>query len=338
MQPIFITGSTGFLGAHLVCALLQKGYKISALKRPEASLKEFTFIAGLYFGHVEDLVVKNLVWVDGDITDYDSFEMHIQKDQLVFHCAALVSFDASDTDRLFCVNVNGTENIVNACLLKGVKKLIYCSSTAAVGKLEGGSLTYETQEWDEKDLPSNYSRSKYYAELEVWRGIEEGLNAVIVNPAIIFGPCDWNKASGRFFMNANNNLPFYTNGSNGFVYVKDVARAMILLSDRNITNERFLLVGQNMSFRNFMNCISDTLGKKRPSVKVSPFFLGIIWRFAKFINLFSGVKSMLTRESAASSIKNISYSNQKIKDAIQFEFTEINTAIDETVRSFNKDL
>lgn len=334
MQPVFVTGATGFLGAHLVCALLQKGYSVQALKRPQSSLNEFTFISGLYFGHDQSLVIKNLEWLEGDITDYDSIAELLQKEQLVFHCAGLVSFHKADRNNLFTINVKGTENVVNACLTKGCKKLVYSSSTAAVGKADDDLITNETHQWDEKDQPSNYSVSKYYAELEVWRGVEEGLDAVIVNPTMIIGPCNWEKATGRFFINGSKNFPFYTTGSNAFVYVKDVANAMIKLAESTITAERFLLVSENMLLRDFMNTVADAFGKKLPSIKATPFMASIAWRWFGLVGFITGTKGLITQESAASSIKTVRYSNQKIKDALGFEFTPIENAVKETVASF----
>lgn len=334
MQPVLVTGATGFLGSHLVCALLQKGYVVQALKRPQSSLNEFTFIAGLYFGHDQSLVVKNLQWLEGDITDYNCLSDHILKDQLVFHCAALVSFHKADRENLYSTNVIGTENVVNACLYNGCKKLIYASSTAAVGKAEGDLVTNETHQWDEKDQPSNYSVSKYYAELEVWRGVEEGLDAVIVNPPMIIGPCDWQKSTGRFFINGSKNFPFYTSGANAFVYVKDVANAMIKLAESNITAERFLLVSENLKLRDFMNSIADAFGKKRPYIKVSASLTQLAWRWYSFIGFITGTKELITKESAASSLKKTKYSNEKIKKALEFQFTPIDKAVKETVEAF----
>lgn len=334
MQPVLVTGATGFLGSHLVCALLQKGYVVQALKRPQSSLNEFTFISDLYFGHDQSLVVKNLQWLEGDITDYDSIADHLLKDQLVFHCAALVSFYKADREKLNSANVIGTENVVNACLYNGCKKLIYASSTAAVGKAEGDLVTNETHHWDEKDKPTNYSVSKYYAELEVWRGVEEGLDAVMVNPPMIIGPCDWQKSTGRFFINGSKNFPFYTSGSNAFVYVKDVANVMIQLAESTITAERFLVVSENLKLKDFMDIVADAFGKKRPYIKVSSLLTQLAWRWFSLASLVTRTKGLITKESAASSIKTTQYSNEKIKKALEFQFTPIDIAVKETVEAF----
>ncbi len=334
MQPVFVTGATGFLGAHLVCALLQKGYSIKAHKRPQSAMSEFDFISGLYFGQERELGVKNLEWVNGDINDYDSLEENIETGQFVYHCAALVSFSQADKDLLFKTNVKGTENIVNACLEKKCGKLIYVSSTAAVGRAAPGQLSDETDEWDEKDRPSNYSISKYYAELEVWRGIEEGLNAVIVNPPLIIGPCNWQKTTGRFFINASRNFPFYTKGSNSFVYVEDVCKAMLLLAESAINSERFLVVGENMQWRDFMNTVSDAMGKKRPFIEVTPWIAGIAWRSLGVLAFLIGKRPMVTKESARSSLQKIMFSSNKLKAALNFEFTPMQEAIKKTADTF----
>jgi dihydroflavonol-4-reductase len=334
MQPVFVTGATGFLGAHLVCALLQKGYSIKALKRPQSAMSEFDFISGLYFGQERELGVKNLEWVIGDINDYDSLEENIETGQLVYHCAALVSFSQADKALLFKTNVKGTENIVNACLEKKCGKLIYVSSTAAVGRAAPGQMSDETDEWDEKDRPSNYSISKYYAELEVWRGIEEGLNAVIVNPPLIIGPCNWQKTTGRFFINASRNFPFYTKGSNSFVYVEDVCKAMFLLAESAINSERFLVVGENMQWRDFMNTVSDAMGKKRPFIEVTPWIAGMAWRTLGVLAFLIGKRPMVTKESARSSLQKIMFSSNKLKAALNFEFTPMQEAIKKTADTF----
>ncbi len=331
MQVVFVTGATGFLGSHLVCALLQKGYFVQAAKRAQSSLNEFTFISDLYFGQDKTLVVNNLKWVEGDILDYEFLLENIKKDQLVFHCAGLVSFHKSDQEKLYQMNVVGTKNMVNACLENSCKKLIHVSSTTAIGKAEGELTTDETNLWDEKDGVSNYSASKYYAELEVWRGIEEGLKAVIVNPCIIIGPGDWNRGTGLFFRNASRNFPFYTSGSNAFVSVFDVAKAMIELGQNNLNAERYLVIGENLKFQELMNLMSDALKARRPRIEINPWLAALAWRWYYLRELLTRKRGLITKESADSSFKTICYSNKKIKDALNFEFTSIKDLVEYAV-------
>lgn len=334
MYIAFVTGATGFLGAHLVCELINNGFKVTALKRPESSLNEFNFISALYFGQDNDKLNNNLTWVEGDILDYFSVENHINSETFVFHCAALVSFSKKDKYKLFETNINGTANVADACLHKKPSKLIYASSTAAIGKAEEPYFTDENTLWDEKENPSNYSISKYFAELEVWRAAEEGVDTVIVNPPMIIGEGNWKKNTGKFFMNAHNNFPFYTEGSNAFVYVKDVARAMRLLALSNIKSERFLLAAHNISFKDFMDTLAVSLGKKKPFIKINSLTSNIVWRIAGVLSFLSFSKNFISKESAESSLKKVKYSSEKIKNAIGFEFTPLSKAIENTTEVF----
>lgn len=337
MYIALVTGGTGFLGAHLICELLSNDFEVKALKRPESLLYEFNKISALYFGHDNDKLINKLTWVEGDILDYFSIERNIDNNTFVFHCAALVSFNKKDKYKLFETNIKGTANVADACLYKKARKLIYVSSTAAVGKVEEPFLTDENTLWDEKDNPSNYSISKYYAELEVWRIIEEGANAVIVNPPLIIGEGNWEKNTGIFFSNANKNFPFYTEGSNAFVYVRDVAKAMRLLALSDISAQRYLLIGENISFRKFMDMISISLNKKKPYIKINSVTSSIAWRVAAILFFFGLTKEFITKESAQSSLKKVKYSSEKIKSAIQFEFTPLQIAIEKISEVFKKE-
>lgn len=335
-QDVFVTGGSGFVGAHLLCALLEKGHTITAVKRRETSLKEFTFIAGLYFGHGLSLVIKNLTWIEADLLSPDSYEEFISEGQMVYHCAGMVSFEKRDKHNLMRNNTEVTKNLVDVCLYKKIKKLIYVSSTAAVGAAPENELTDESDLWDEKSSPSNYSVSKYYAEIEVWRGVEEGLSAVIVNPPLIIGAGNWQKNTGRFFLNAYHSFPFYTPGANAFVYVNDVAEIMIKLANSGIENERFLLPSENMELKDFFDNVAQGFGKKKPSIKVNKAMAEIAWRLSLLWNLISGTRGLITKETAMSGFKRVRYSNEKIKKALNYQFTPIDKAIELTIQAFLK--
>lgn len=336
MDIAFVTGGTGFLGAHLICELLKNDFKVKAVKRPESSLNEFNFISALYFGQDNDKLKNNFSWYEGDILNISSFEDLVDSNTYVFHCAAIVSFSKKDKYSLFETNIKGTANVVDVCLDNKCRKLIYASSTAAIGKAEDDKQTCENDLWDEKDNPSNYSVSKYFAELEVWRGIEEGLNAVIVNPSMIIGAGDFSKNTGKFFTNSHRNFPFYSTGSNAFVYVKDVARAMRMLAVSEISAERFLLTGNNISFKDFLDLIAVSLNKKKPSIKINKAASEIAWRISAFLSTLTFSKNFITKEAAMSSVKNVKYSSEKIIKALKFEFTPLKKAIEETVDAFKK--
>lgn len=295
-------------------------------------MKTFDLIKDLYFGQHAEPVLKNLEWVDGDILDPSGLEELMDEKTIVFHCAAMVSFHPFDKSKIFSTNVEGTSNVVNACLGKKVKKLVYLSSSAAIGNAPYGVLTTEDHLWDEKDKPSNYAISKFYAELEVWRGIEEGLNGVMVNPPLIIGPCDWNKGTGVFFKNALKGMPFYTEGVNGFIYVKDVCKVMRLLGESEVHSERFITVSENLSYLDFMKSISDSLNKRTPGIRIGRIVTGIAWRLLHFIGLITNYKSPYTRESSASSLKKVEYSSSKLRKFIEFDPLPVSKAIEETCK------
>ena len=117
----------------------------------------------------------------------------------VYHCAAIVSFDPKDKDHLLKINIEGTANVVNACIDAGVKKLVHVSSVAALGRIRKGETVTEKMNWTEETSNSIYGKSKYLGELEVWRGIGEGLQAVIVNPTVIFGGDNWDNRFVGYF-------------------------------------------------------------------------------------------------------------------------------------------
>lgn len=253
---------------------------------------------------------------------------------IVYHCAALVSFRKKDFRLMMNINRKGTANIVNVCLDLKIKKLCYVSSTAAVGKVRNGTIEFavESNKWIQSPLTSGYSISKYSAEKEVWRGIEEGLNAVIINPSIIFGPGDWNESSLSIFRTLKSGLKFYTKGSNAFVDVRDVVRAMITLQNSEINSERFLCTGTNIKFYDLFLLIAKELKVKPPSIFANSFMCGLAWRISALLSLI-GKKSALTRESVKSSQDNVEYDCSKIIKAIGLDFTSIEKTIEFTVKN-----
>jgi dihydroflavonol-4-reductase len=171
----------------------------------------------------------------------------------VYHCAAIVTFNSRRRQEMFKINIEGTANVVNAALDAGIKKMVYVSSVAALGRIREEGPINETMNWTEETSNSAYGQSKYLAEMQVWRGIGEGLNAVMVNPVIILGPGDWNSGSSQIFKTAYDEFPWYTDGSTGFVDVRDVAKAMIELMNSNVTAERFILSAENKTYAEVFN-------------------------------------------------------------------------------------
>ncbi len=330
-KPVFVTGGTGLVGAHLLYRLASAGTPVRALKRPSSNLSEVKKVFE-YYGDPEGNLFESISWVDGDLLDIFSIEDAMGQAQKVYHAAALVSFDPADRDRLFEHNVDGTANLVNVCLDKQIEKLCYVSSTAAIGKAKKGMVTTEETKWRVTRDTSNYALSKHYAEREVWRGEEEGLKVVIVNPSVVVGPGSLDRSTGTLFRTVMKGLDYYPPGSNAFVDARDVAGAMTLLMDSDIDGRRFLVIGENMSFYKYFKLVAEALGKKPPHIALKPWMTGIGWRAAWIYSKLTGTRAVITRESVRSGMADIEYSNKRLREALDFDFTPVADAVANTAR------
>ena len=316
-STVLVTGGTGFVGAYVIPDLVNEGYSVKALRRKP--VVPFYIDAG---------IVRQVEWIDGDILDTFALEEAMHNVDAVVHTAAKVSFHERDRQELFSTNIEGTANVVNAAIEKKVRRLIHVSSVASLGKRNNGSTVTEESKWQENKLNTNYAVSKYYGEMEVWRGIAEGLNAVIVNPSTILGYGDWNSSSNALFKNAYNGFPWYTNGVNGFVDIEDVSRAIVKLLATNISSERFILNGDNWSYRKLLDTIADSFGKRRPYRQATPLLSSLAWRLEKLRSLFTGKKVLLTKETAKVAQSNTNFDNHKILNALPgFTFTNLEQTI-----------
>ena len=319
---ILVTGGTGLVGSHLLYHLCKKETRIRATKRKNSNLDLVEKVFAYYTNDPKTLL-KKIVWVEAELLNLSDLEDAFVGITKVYHCAAWLSFNPKHKHQMILNNISSTANIVNLCLANDVKKLCHVSSVAAIGRTSNNPIINENTAWSDGPENSNYAVSKYHSELEVWRGIEEGLDAVIVNPTIILGPGPWEKGSSLLFHQIAHGLPFYTTGTNGFVDVRDVAFAMIQLMESKITAERFILCSESLPFKQTFDYIADALGKKRSHIKVGNFLNAVGWRLAKISALFTGKSPLITKETALSG-KSISiYKNNKIKKALNFEFTSV---------------
>lgn len=274
-----------------------------------------------------------------DILDVVGLEEAMQGVAQVYHCAAIVSFAPSRKRELFTINIEGTANVVNASLQAGIKKMVHVSSVAALGRIRKGEPVNESMNWTEETSNSAYGQSKYLGELEVWRGIGEGLNAVIVNPVIILGCADWKSGSAQIFKSVYDEFPWYTEGVSGFVDAGDVAKAMIALMQSNVSNERFIICAENRSYRQVFNWIADGFGKKRPHKKVTPLIAKIVWRLEAIKSKFSGKNPLITKETATTALAEVTYNNEKLgKFLPNFQYASIELSIHTTCKQMLQDL
>ena len=272
-------------------------------------------------------IPSNIEFVYGDLTDYDILEEAMKDVDEVYHCAAVVSFDPSDKKSIMTINVEGTKNMVNAALYCRVKKFCHVSSIAALGRALEGEPIDEESPWTQSKNNSVYSISKHEAEMEVWRGIAEGLNATIVNPSLILGAGRWNTSSCELFATIAKGFPFYTEGVNGFVDVKDVVRAMIILMENNKFGQRYCLNGALISYKELFSLMADNFKVKAPHIKVGKTLSEIAWRIFWFFGKLQGKKPLITKETARTATRIYSYSSNKIIKDLNFKFTPIDESI-----------
>ncbi|MFZ9846917.1 MAG: NAD-dependent epimerase/dehydratase family protein [Flavobacteriales bacterium] len=328
----FITGGTGLLGAHLLFHLVSKGEPVRALKRSGSSLKTAQDIFEFYSS--DKTLFSKIEWVDGDVLDILSLEDAMQGCDYVYHCAATVSFAKRDKEQMFKINIEGTHNVVNMALKLNIKKLCHVSSTAALGdSIENGKIT-EEKLWVDKEGKSNYAFSKKYSEMEVWRGIEDGLNAVIVNPSVIIGPGNEEKSSASLFNKVKKGLKFYTHGVNGFVDARDVVEIMVRLMKSDIQSERFLAISENISFKELFDAIALNLKLSAPSREAKRWMAEIIWRVDALRCFLFRAQPFITKENAQSAYRKAYYSNEKVRERLGFEYRSIKESVKDAARFY----
>jgi len=329
---ILVTGGTGLLGSHLLFDLVSAGRKVRAIRRPTGNTDMVRKIFSYYCANPDELFAQ-IEWFDADLMDLGKMSDAISGATEVYHAGAVVSFYPRDHKAIMKVNVEGTANLVNLAMDEGVAKFCYVSSISTLGRADHGGESDEETYWVPSRKNSVYSISKYGAEREIWRGIEEGLNAVIINPSVILGPGFWNGNSGLFRL-VHQGLKYYTRGVNGYVDVKDVTRAMILLMDRELFGERWVCSAANLSYQEFFTMVARRLGKPAPSIHVPPAMTNLAWRIEAVRSFLTGSKPEVTREMAVTTNQVYRYSSKKLIERTGFSFRPVEETVGEICRRF----
>ena len=331
-----VTGATGLVGSHMIAELLKHGEKVRALYRNERNKAIVRKVLSLYFPNAEQRL-ESIEWVQGDVLDTGSLATAIEGVTKVYHAAGVVPFGPVTKRTMLETNMQGTANVVNACLENPGIPLCHVSSIAAIGRTFDGSLIDENCMLKPGKKTTVYSLSKFRSELEVWRGINEGLRAVIVNPSVILGPALWDSPHRAVIGQVNKGLTFYPAGTEGFVDVRDVAGIMYRLMNSEISGERYILNAENRSYKDILTLIAKELGKRPPVHRITP-WIATTAVTADFIKaLFTGTRRQITLEALRTASDETRYSNEKIVKQLGVNFIPVEESVKEMVEAFLKE-
>ncbi len=330
----FITGGTGLVGSHFLFSLSEK-YKIKALTRNPKRCAQVKSLFEYYDPENFESRWANIEWVQGDLNDIPQLEEEVKGSDYVIHAAAFVSFQRRDFNELLRINFEGTRNLINVCLVSNIKKFLHISSVSVFGKPENGNMITENNKWKNSPENSGYANSKYLAEREVWRGFEEGLDGVIVNPSIIFGPGNPMESSNKLFSNVLKGSKYYPPGGNAFVDVRDVVDASIQLLEKDIHKEQFILNALNTSYKNIFEQIAKRGGIHSPSKTITRGMTRMIYFTETMLKLF-GRKQKLTKENIRSMFKTSLFDGSKVESSIGFKYRDMDETIENSIQYFRK--
>lgn len=322
---ILITGATGLVGCHLLYKLLERNVEVRALHRKGSNLERVKRVLG-YYSDEPNSLFDRVHWHEADLLDLAALDPAFHGVTQVYHCAALISFDPADKDRLYEANVVGTTNVVNLCIQYGIKKICHVSSIAALGDALEHEIITEDVDWDEQTI-ANYAITKYRAELEVWRGVQEGVPAVIVNPGIIIGPGFWHTGSGTLFKMVAKRQKWYPPGGTGIVTIDDVIGAMISLMDSSIQNERFILVNKNMTYKEIFSMIAREFDIPPPGRELKLWHLRLMLPLDWLNSKIRGKSRRITSDNLRGVSRRKIYDGQKIVHSLPFNYQLISEAV-----------
>lgn len=326
-----VTGATGLLGTHLLMELLSRGEQVRALVRPGSSRSSVADV----FDFCGNSLYSSIQWVEGDVLDTDSLEEAMTGCTHVFHCAAIVSYHPAERAEMYQVNTEGTANVVNVALLLGNIKIGFVSSIAAIGKAKNNEQVDEEAEWVENEMTTHYAITKQLSEMEFWRGIHEGLQGVAFNCGFIIGPGSFERSSPSMFRKINDGMRFYPPGGTGFIAVTDAAKCIVELTLGPITDERYLLVTENLSMKEVFQEVARALGKRVPDREAGKRILQLAQVAEWLKEKLTGKQALVTKETVKNASLRFYYDDAKLKKVMHFNPTPISAAIQQTARYFH---
>ncbi|MDR6299453.1 SDR family oxidoreductase [Mesonia maritima] len=331
---ILVTGATGLVGSHLLAKLVLEETPIRALYRSEEKISLAKKVLATYFKEKTEKYFSKIEWFKADITDIPTLTDAFKGISYVYHCAGLISYDVRDYKKLRKINIEGTANVVNIALSKNIKKLCHVSSIASLGDEIGTKKITENSPRINENFHDNYSITKYGGEMEVWRASQEGLSVVIVNPGVIIGNGFWDAGSGLLFKKVANGLRYHFPLTTGFVGVEDVVNIMRKLMQSDLQNERFIIISENLSFKEVLQQIAVSIHKPKPTKRLHSWMVFLGWIFQSLGKFFFNTKKELTSRSIKAISSRSYYSNEKVKEKLNYEFQPIEKVIQKTGKEF----
>ncbi len=313
---IAVSGANGLLGSYVVRQLLHEDMPFVALKRPGSDTS------------ILNDVNERITWRNADLLDPVSLHEALRDVTGIIHSAASVSFNPRDKKRLLATNTEGTKNVVDACLLLGIRRLLHVSSVAALGRLNNQEIITEENKWTSSALNSVYAESKYLAELEVFRGQEEGLQTLMVNPSIILSRSNWDRSSSQLFKYVWKQNPFFIDGSLNYVDVRDLSGIMLKLYKSDYEGERFIVNAGVISYHGFFQAVAQRLNRKPPHIKLTKGMLTWLARIEQVRAALTGANPLITPETARLAEARFFYSNQKVTTALNAQFKPLEESLD----------
>ena len=334
---ILVTGGTGLVGSHLLYFLVQENMPVRAIHRANSDIQAVKKVFALYTSEV-DILFNKIEWIEANITDIPALSDAFVGITKVYHCAGFINFNPSRYQAIKKANVEGTANIVNLSLSNKIEKLCYVSSVSTLGSNFKDQLISEETPWNPNEKNSVYAITKYSAEMEVWRGTQEGLNAVIVNPGVILGTSPTGGGSSEIVSLGARGIPFYPSGTMGLVDVKDVVKAMVFLMNSEIKNQQYILVGENLTYKALHSKLALLFNKKPPTKKLSKklmfFISGLDW----LSNIIFNTKRRIVKATVRSMFTTSIYDASKIRTQLGFEFTPMEETLKRVVEESKKTL
>ena len=319
---ILVTGATGFIGSHLMCHLAQKDIFPVAMFRHESNKNVVRKLFESQFADAQERYEK-ITWRKADFRDLPSLDAAFEGISHVYHCAGYISLAHRDVNKLLEINEKGSAYLVDLCLSHSVKKLVYVSSIAALGNDPSISVIDESTAWD-NNTDKLHAYSKYGGEMEVWRAMQEGLNAVIVNPGIVLGkdsPIE--KILERYYKG----LRWFTPGTNALVNIQDVILVMDELMHSKIKEERFILVAENWTGKALAETLLKAGNFNRKVLFIPKGLLCFLWALEHLIQVLGIRKRFFTRALISSQYEQKTIAGGKIKSFIDFEYSPITRLI-----------